>query len=110
MDILIENMEMPKGCSWFDKEDKYHSCRFLFGYICTITGKCIATSVEGRHPSCPLIPIPEHGDLIERDVLANSIPEAELYAFGNCAKCTCMTKDEMVEIIMDAEVVLEANK
>lgn len=49
----------------------------------------------------------EHGDLIDRDVLANSIPEAEPHGFENCERCTCMTKDEMVEIILDAEVVLE---
>lgn len=52
----------------------------------------------------------KHGDLIDRDAFANSIPEAEPDGFENCSRCTCMTKDEMVEIILDAEVVLEANK
>ena len=49
----------------------------------------------------------EHGDLIDRDALANSIPEAEPHGFENCERCSCMTKDEIVELILYAEVVLE---
>ena len=71
-DILIKNMEMPNGCSWFDEEGKHHSCRFCLAYICSITGECIASSVERRHPTCPLIELPPHGKLIDADELLAS--------------------------------------
>lgn len=95
MDILIKNMEMPTETSGIE----------IFMYN---DGRTICRNIgEDRWVEVEAIPVPEHGDLIDRDDLANSIPEAEPHGFENCEKCTCMTKDEMVEIILDAEVVLE---
>ena len=57
MSILIKGMEMPKSCSecrfcaWKDEND----------VGCAATGK--------GADDCPIIPIPDHGDLIERDAL-----------------------------------------
>ena len=66
-DVLIKGLELPKACSWFDEEGKHHSCRFCLAYICSITGDCIASSVERRHPSCPLVELPPHGRLVDID-------------------------------------------
>lgn len=56
-DVLIKGMEIPKACSWFDKEGKFHACRFDFACVCSITGDNVATSFERRHPSCPLVEV-----------------------------------------------------
>ena len=73
MDILIKNMEMPKSCFGcpFDNvkytiEKKYntndwHEC-FVSKRDCTVIAK------EGRKAKwCPLIPVPEHGRLVDLD-------------------------------------------
>lgn len=98
MDTLIEGLEMPKYRTLLEINPD--------GTVAEIS----PINNSRRRLDATAISIPNHGDLIDRDALANSIPEAEPHGFDNCAKCTCMTKDEMVEIIMDSEVVLEANK
>jgi len=68
MDILIPNMEMPKACE---------GCPLCFlssdgrNFFCTRQiGKRFDLSLaEQRQEDCPLIPVPEHGDLIDRDAL-----------------------------------------
>lgn len=63
MSILIEGMEMPKGCA---------SCPF-FDDECFGAYKCDAVQSWGsdteRASGCPLIPIPPHGRLIDADAL-----------------------------------------
>ena len=50
MDILIKNMGMPENC-----------------------GKCFVGNREICSDKCPLIAIPEHGRLIDADVLEKQI-------------------------------------
>ena len=54
MDILIKNMEMPSDCYECD-------------YHCGLNIIARADDTQ-KHPSCPLIPVPEHGRLIDVDV------------------------------------------
>ena len=61
MDLLIKNMEMPKEC---------YCCRLVQlnkdGFLdCLILGK--ACSMSSRHPDCPLVEVPAHGDLIDKN-------------------------------------------
>lgn len=97
MDTLIEGLEMPKYRTLLEINPD--------GTVAEIS----PINNSRRRLDVTAISIPNHGDLIDRDVLANSIPEAEPDGFENCRECTCMTKDEIVEIILDAEVVLETN-
>ena len=63
--IYIKGMDMPKSCD---------VCPFNVFKICLIN-----TLQEGKYSvthSCPLIPVPEHGDLIEREPLRASIKES----------------------------------
>jgi len=53
MSVLIKGMEMPKSCLY---------CRFHKSIYCTLTDICTNTA-----QGCPLIEIPPHGDLIDRD-------------------------------------------
>lgn len=66
MSILI-NMEMPPNCS---------ECAFCGYYgngehMCDIIEKAVEyeSAKTSRHDNCPLIPVPPHGDLIDRDAL-----------------------------------------
>lgn len=58
MSVLIKGMEMPKDCIF---------CPVFHGAwtICRALNK--TTSVRGRPDDCPLVPVPPHGDLIDRD-------------------------------------------
>lgn len=70
MSVLI-NMEMPKSCDWcwaLDDYGDYPRCRITNeqrGYNFPVR--------EQRMGNCPLIPVPPHGDLIDKsgmDVLS----------------------------------------
>ena len=63
MSVLIKGMKMPQNCD---------SCPMLYEYrFCALTDDH-ASSIEWkmeekRMPNCPLIELPDHGDLIDRD-------------------------------------------
>lgn len=67
MSILIKGMETPINC---------RTCLFS-GYVgrglelnvCTFTGEHQLASSPERMSGCPLIELPPHGDLIDRDAL-----------------------------------------
>ena len=62
MSILIKGMEMPKSCgecaikSWDGEDD-----------VCPFSG--ISALSIGRQDDCPLVPVPDHGRLIDADNL-----------------------------------------
>jgi len=62
MSVLINGMEMPKSC-----ED----CPF--GWYTRTGEKFCLTMIHGWQSNCPLVPIPDHGDLIERDALERNL-------------------------------------
>ena len=53
MSVLIKGMKKPKDC---------YQCRLHYG-----NGEC-GVSVDGN---CPIIEIPDHGDLIDKDSLVD---------------------------------------
>ena len=55
MSVLIKGMEMPKHCGY---------CRFRYDGICHALQK-----TQYAVTDCPLIALPDHGDLIDRDEL-----------------------------------------
>ena len=67
MSILIKGMEMPKNC---------HECRFVSGCYCKAAQKKLDLMVDVsyiRDTVCPLIELPPHGDLIDRDELTDAL-------------------------------------
>ena len=62
MSILIKGMEMPKNCM---------VCNFGVGGTCVAMGQIRTRDWRAEKTSehCPLISIPPHGDLIDRDAL-----------------------------------------
>ena len=69
--VYIPNMEMPSGCAECPLEMYY----FNTGETrCRATNKVLEaayrpTSYEKRDADCPLIPVPDHGRLIEAERL-----------------------------------------
>ncbi len=70
MSILIKGMEMPASCG---------ECELCVSYKCVLTGE-IRWSDEfdydsKRFENCPLVPVPPHGALIDRDDFFATCPE-----------------------------------
>lgn len=53
MSVIVSGMEMPEHCGY---------CRFRYDGICHALQKTQYSMEE-----CPLVHIPEHGDLVDRD-------------------------------------------
>ena len=84
MAILIKGMEMPKNC---------HLCLYSYlgrDYIrvfCGIDDHYIADLQQWDKPyflghkddSCPIIPVPDHGDLIDRDMVLKKAWDVETF-------------------------------
>ena len=74
MSVLIKNMEMPKDCpmcpfAYWDFTEEFRGCK-------VVNGKKYAMDTEPGYPEtnfrpswCPLVPVPEHGRLIDADAL-----------------------------------------
>ena len=92
--IYIPGMEMPTGC-----ED----CPLNFDATCNLIpfGKPDETNGSERRSDCQLIPVPEHGRLIDADALKVSLAFAEKTAEWAvpALRAVLMVIDEMPTII-----------
>ena len=84
MSILIKDMEMPKSCN---------ECTMSIEHACMINGNIISDywARLDRPTDCPLVELPPHGDLIDRDALYEKTAEWEAQAL------------HMVEVTMNDE-------
>ena len=97
MGVYID-MEMPKSC---------RDCRFCNGQANTDYGVCAWCDVDGKArdvytmQDCPLVPVPPHGDLIDRDALKASLAFAEKTAEWAvpALRAVLMVIDEMPTVI-----------
>ena len=67
-DILIRNMEMPTNCgecrlSYYDDDGCDMFCAPLNNLV----------KQNGKLEDCPLVEVPPHGELIDRDALLNEM-------------------------------------
>lgn len=93
MSVLIKGMVMPQNCD---------ACPMLFEYrFCALTddhASSIGWEMEKkRMPNCPLIELPDHGDLIDRDALC-------VRGGRNCGKMF------LAELLKAAPVVIPAER
>lgn len=64
MSILIKGMEMPTSCA---------KCRLFGAYGCPFIGAVGYALTRGeRNEDCPLVPVPDHGRLIDLDAIPKS--------------------------------------
>lgn len=111
MSIMIKGMEMPENCEdcsaqIIDPTGGASGCAVNHSIILRKRG-------EGRPATCPLVEIPPHGDLIDRDALMDDLGIAK-----NCEACSKMMgflcawdpsgADVCTAICDDAPVVIEA--
>lgn len=66
MSVLIKGAKVPSGCRW---------CYFNDDSRCALIVGCDYDDTNGsqRRENCPLIELPDHGDLIDRDVLLSKV-------------------------------------
>lgn len=98
MSVLIKGMKMPQSC---------HECVAGYGGCCYVApaeadGIC---PDNGRADFCPLIPIPPHGDLIDRDALAEDgwVLTKQVMRMGGYAIHELPLKNPTIPVIIPAE-------
>lgn len=72
MSILIKGMEMPKNCGecFACKAEMSHEKKVI--HVCCFTRK--EYGFDGNHmDDCPLVPVPQHGRLIDADAFFKDI-------------------------------------
>lgn len=84
MDTLIKNMEMPKSCDIcpFCKSNDDLELEDYRRLYCDFPnmGEFVTDYEASRHPSCPLIPVPVHGDLVQLDDALDCFSEDDIVA------------------------------
>ena len=100
-DILIKGMEMPKSCACCDIACRYYLDHGLDGLLAKI---CRA---ESRLPDCPLVPVPPHGDLVDRDETIKAGKSHPTYKNSKIVKAVV---DKACCFLKTATVVIPANK
>ena len=103
MGIFIKGMKMPKNCEECDfaiVED----VDFDYSLYCKCSKKyCDLDALW--HPigwNCPLVEVPPHGDLVDRDVLMTEVMDSDL---------DHLQRDdwkEVIQIVADAPTIIEA--
>lgn len=90
MSVLIKGMEMPDKCG---------HCRFATTFECEVT-KNFITTFNVRQIDCPLIYVPPHGRLIDKDVMCNECRRiAEEYdgIYPDCTYCPAHLAPAVIE-------------
>ena len=101
MSVLIKGMEMPTSCD---------DCRLNNGISCyavpEYTEDGVVGRTEDRPDRCPLVPVPPHGDLIDRDALIKdgwSNLHKEVMRMGGYAIHELPLKNPSIPVIIPAE-------
>lgn len=99
--IYIKGMKMPYRCCecklkyWDGEEDV---CPFV-GVIASI----------GRHDDCPLVPVPDHGRLIDADALENVISQ-NIYDYWNGGEGGYYLAEDAIGDVRIAPTIIPASK
>lgn len=98
VEVYIKGMEMPTRCGRCDMRIPAYDDGIFDHYECCITAAIIDNLGE-KMEDCPLVPVPEHGDLIDRDAARGSIkpwsPEDER------AGCTFDTVKKLMHTLLN---------
>lgn len=104
MSILIKGAKMPNNCC---------SCQLSSHDMCLLCGKDADDWLESRPEYCPLIELPDHGDLIDRNMLIGGfadwyIQESPMYIGDNGV--VAETIGDAMKAIEAAHVVIPAER
>lgn len=109
MSILIKGAKIPSSCAW---------CYFNEDSRCVLIVGCDYDETGGAkiRTNCPLIELPEHGDLIDRDALDADIEKrycamgCKAYGSGVEARCNACWVRDMQDEIIEAPAVIPAER
>ena len=112
-DLLIR-MEMPRNCF---ECPLFTNCDACEGHECGCgllggIGYEEDISEDRRRDDCPLVELPEHGDLIDRDAFDADARKRYCSACNNYngTKCRACWVDDMLGDVADFETVIPSNK
>ena len=98
MGVYIRGMEMPRSCrqcslylqSMDSERNVYENC--------AVTAKSYNWGLTTRPSDCPLVPVPPHGDLIERDALMKEFEKAQrtMEQHGREYSCSFMSSSQEI--------------
>ena len=94
MSVLIKGAKPPSGCRW---------CYFNEDSKCALIVGCDFDDTNGtkRRKDCPLIELPDHGDLVDADEVMKTANEMAEY---------WETEYEMPRILQNANVIIPAER
>ena len=120
--VYIPGMKMPSCC---DRCIYSGWSNFYQVYICTARWQAdedeallfdhkhtnsVATMRSGRADNCPLLPVPDHGDLIDRDkLMGEKLPNNRVY-YGDERISYQPTVWQIVDSISKAPTIIPADK
>jgi hypothetical protein len=93
--IYIKGMEMPKNCC---------ICPFSSHDMCLLCKRDAEDWFENRPEYCPLVEVPDHGDLIDRDDLIERI-DLFIDDYAGVANMGVWAKD-----VVDAPAIIPAER
>ena len=105
MSVLIKGMEMPKSC-------------YLCPFCDYVSARCDAvkgtpytppTRYEVRADWCPLIPVPDHGRLIDKDALEQDISDSVVFS-GRENNPEIYGANKIINRIHLAQTIIPASK
>lgn len=99
MSILIRGMEIPTCMTCPCCEEK------LYGNLCRITNEIVSFSFY-RGDKCPLIEIPPHGDLIDKQV-ADELNKKDYEAMGS-DRYTDYARSVVLNCLNAAPIIIES--
>jgi len=106
-DILILGYSAPASCA---------TCHFNSNAFCDVLGRKVKIPVDyvERPNTCPLVELPPHGDLIDRDEYVKSECN-NCDGSCECVECDCLNCEQscrcdVIVDVMNAPVVVPAER
>ena len=111
--VFIKGMDMPVTCChcafmYFDPDATNSNNRKPGSYLCSFTKEEIWNTQ--RDPNCPIIPVPDHGDLIDRDkLMGGKLPNNRVYQ-GDKRISYPPTVLQILDSVSKAPTIIPADK
>ena len=102
MAILIKDMAMPKSCGYCPLRHEAKD-----GDECYLGASL--TEYQKRPDDCPLVEIPQHGDLIDREALMDDIIGSMVFSGRNVPKEAAIVQ-KVLDIVGDANAIIPAEE
>ena len=105
MGIYLPNMDMPKSCAGCPTCREGTTLDGDYWLMCGYNGKPLESEVGAGKPDwCPLVPVPEHGRLIDADAVYDAVERRYRVSSGE----EHGAERDFLDLISDAPTVLEA--